>query len=259
MNSAGWRLWNTLAYAAAALVLLLAYGLPIGGRTTGEIAGMFSAFGWPAPYAFSVWGLIYVLWGIFVWLQWRPGWKSMPVFRRIGPWFVVGCLFHAAWLLCWHYQYIRSSVFLMIGLLLTLAHLYRLTRQVQHSPRDDAGLTAYLFVQLPFSLSAAWVSVLTAANVLIGLEIAGPVGRGAGGVFLAMIALAAVTAVSLLIHSRRRDTAWLLAVIWALVAVGVKHQEAVPAIAWASWLLAAMLVLVVLRIVRLPQLRYAER
>lgn len=259
MYSAGWRLWNTLAYIATVLVLLLANNLPLGGRTTGEIAAMFSAYGWPAAYAFSIWGLIYVLLGAFVLLQWRPGWQDMSVFRRIGPWFIVSCFFHIAWVLCWHYQYFRSSVFLMAGLLLTLVHLYRLTRRVENSPRDDAGLTALLFVQLPFSLSAAWASVMTAANALIGLEIAGPAGRGTGGVLLAVVAIVAVAVISLLVFARHRDTAWLLAVIWALIAVGIRQQATAPAVAWVSWLLVAALALVVLRIVRLPHLRYAGR
>ena len=259
MNSAGWRLLNTLSYAAAALVLLLANGVPLGGRSAGEIANMFSAYGWPATYAFSVLVLIYVLLGAFVLLQWRPGWKDMAVYRNIGPWFAVACFFHIAWALCWHYQYIRSSFFLMAGLLLTLAHLYRLTRRVNRSPRDDPGLTAYLFVQLPFSLHTSWTTVIAAASALIALETAGPVFRGTGGVVLAIIALLGAAVAAVYVYARRCDTAWLLAVIWALIAVGVKHQDSTPVIAWISWLFAAALALIVLRIVRLPRLRYSGR
>lgn len=259
MSTAGWRGWNTAAYFIMVIANVLANVVPFGGRTTGEVSAMFSVPITPAPYAFSIWWAIYLLLGAFVLLQWRPGWSGMSVFRRIGPWFVVSCGFNVAWLLCWHFLFIRSSVFLMLGLLLTLIHLYRLTRRVDGSPRDDAGLSASLFVQLPFSLYTAWISVAAAVNVLAGLRAHGLAGWYVLGTYWSLLALALAAGAALLVFARRRDTAYVLTVAWAFVAIGVQQQSTAPAVAWTSWLLAAALLLVALRLVPAPRLRGAVR
>jgi len=257
MRTAGWRRWNTLSYLAVLLVITLANVVPIGGRTTAEVSAMVPVLATPASYAFTIWGAIYALLGVFVLLQWRPGWRELSAFRRIGPWFVVGCLFHIAWVLCWHLLYLRSTVFLMLGLLLSLLPIYTATRNVQGSPRDDAGLAAKLFVQLPFSLYTAWVSVAAGANALVAFELAGWNGWGLEKywTFLTLVLLAGA---AIAVFARWRDTAYVLTLVWAFAAIGVQQQANAPFAAWTTWALAAALAAVALRIVRVPRSRGAR-
>jgi len=248
MQTRSWRKWNTAAFLAVLLVNLLANVVPLGGRTTGEVSAMFPVLATPASYAFSIWWLIYALLAGYVWLQWRPRWQDLPVFRETSPWFVASCLFNVAWLLTWHYLYIFSSVFLMIALLLTLVPLYFATRSVKGSPRDDDGLVAKLLIRLPFSVCAGWISVATIVSVSIGLELAGWNGWGleAYWTFLLLFGGAAIAFVA---FRRYCDAAFVLTIVWAYVAIGVEQREAVPLIAWVAWLLAGALLLVALRVV----------
>ncbi len=249
-----WRMWNTAALLAVLLVNGLANAVPIGGRTTGEVSALYPVLATPASYAFTVWGLIYALLACFVLLQWRPGWRELSVFRRIGPWFVVSCVLHIAWVLCWHYLYIRSSVFLLFALLVSLAAIYLATRRVEGSPRDDAGLAAKLFVQLPFSLYAAWIMVASGVNALVGLKASGGNAWGMEAYWtVLLLILASGTACAVFRYFR--DTAFVLTVVWAFVAIGVKQLEAAPPIAWIAWLLAAALSLVALRILPVSRRR----
>ncbi|TLS54180.1 hypothetical protein FE782_02200 [Paenibacillus antri] len=243
-----WRGWNTAAYVAVLLANGLANAIPIGGRTTGEVSAMFPVLATPASYAFTIWGAIYALLGVFVLLQWRPGWRELSVFRRIGPWFVVSCAFNIAWLLCWHYLYIRSSVFLILGLLLSLLPIYLATRRVDGSPRDDAGLTSKLFVQLPFSLYTAWIAVASGVNGIVGLKASGGNGWGLEA-YWTMLLLLVAAGIAYAAFRRYRDTPFVLTVVWAFVAIGVEQQGAAPIVAWIAWLLAGVLLLLALRIV----------
>lgn len=49
-----------VALAATLVVNALANALPLGGRTTGEVSTLFPVPVTPAPYVFSIWGLIYL-------------------------------------------------------------------------------------------------------------------------------------------------------------------------------------------------------
>jgi len=245
------RYWRVVSAAAFALVLLvngLANALPIGGRTTGEVSAIFPVLATPASYAFTIWGAIYALLAGYVLLQWRPRWRSLPAFRTTAPWFVLSCLFNVAWVFAWHSLYIRSSVFLMLALLLTLLPLYLSTRSVIGSPRDDDGLVAKLFIRLPFSVYAGWTSVAAIANVAVGLEVAGwnRWGLEAYWTFLLLVGGAGL---AFLAVRKYRDAAFALTVVWGYVAIGAEQRDTVPLIAWIAWALAGALLLVALGIV----------
>jgi len=245
------RFWRGVSAAAFALVLLvngLANALPIGGRTTGEVSAMFPVLATPASYAFAIWGVIYALLAGYVVLQWRPRWSRLPAFGATAPWFVLSCLFNVAWVFAFQYLYIRSSVFLMVALLLTLLPLYLSTRSVVGSPRDDDGLVAKLFIRLPFSVYAGWISVATIVNASIGLEVAGwnRWGLEAYWTFLMLVGGAGL---AFLAVRRYRDAAFALTVVWGYVAIGAEQRDTVPLIAWIAWALAGALLLVALGIV----------
>ncbi|MCI3923784.1 hypothetical protein MO973_26500 [Paenibacillus sp. TRM 82003] len=247
MRKTDWRIWNTGAYLIMVALNWLANVIPIGGRTTGEVSGLFPVLATPASYAFTIWILIYGLLGGFVLLQWQPGWRDQPIFRRIGPWFVVSCFFNFAWLLLWHTLHIRSSVFAMLALLLTLVQLYGLTRAAKDAPRGS-GLVVRWFVRLPFSLYAGWITAASAVNVLVGFEVAGWNDGGLEPLWTFLLLLA-VAAAALLVYLRRQDAAYTLVIAWALAAIGVEQQDAVPLLAWTAWLLAAGLTICALWIV----------
>ncbi|WP_284641680.1 hypothetical protein [Paenibacillus silviterrae] len=72
MTAGIFRWLNLLGLAAVLVMNGLANALPLGGRTTGEISAMFPVQITPAPYAFSIWGLIYALLIAYGWVQASP-------------------------------------------------------------------------------------------------------------------------------------------------------------------------------------------
>jgi benzodiazapine receptor len=242
------RGFNTAAFLLMVLVNWMANAIPIGGRTAGEVSSMFPVLVTPAFYASTIWIAIYVLLGCFVWLQWLPRWSGLPVFRTIGPWFAVTCVLNILWILLWHQLYIPSAAFMMIALLLALTILYPLTRRAGSTPRDS-GFVVRTFVQLPFSIYLAWITVASIVNVSVGLSAAGWNGWGLPETFWAVLMMVLAGGIAYVMYRRHQDTTYVLVIVWALVAIGVKQRPFEPDIAWFAWILSAVLMLLALRVI----------
>jgi benzodiazapine receptor len=76
---------NIIAFVLTVLVNGLAGSTTIlGGKVTAEISDMNPTLITPAGYVFSIWGVIYILLGIFVVFQALPSEKGKDYQNRIG-------------------------------------------------------------------------------------------------------------------------------------------------------------------------------
>src|SRR5690606_20584839 len=97
---------------------------------------------------FSIWGIIYLLLGIFVIYQALPGNQGKTFQKRIGWLFVLSSIFNIIWLFLWQYEYLAASVIVMFLLLSTLILIYlRL-----NIGKSKASIQEKLAVHLPFSV-----------------------------------------------------------------------------------------------------------
>lgn len=238
-----YRWWNAVALAAVLMLNWLAEALPLGGRTTGEISAMFPVLIAPAPYAFAIWGLIYALLAGFVIYQLLPSGSKQPEVKAVGPWFIISCLFNSAWILLWHYLYTDSSMFIMLGLLLTLIVLYIRTRSTTRSA------AVQWLVQLPFSIYLGWIIIAAIVNVAVVLYANDWNGWGLSAENWALIMLVAATALAVLVGGRYIDPAYIAVFVWAFIAIGASVR-ATGSMKFAAWLLAAALFLYALNLLR---------
>ena len=89
---------NAIGFIAVIVVNYLSNSLPIGGRTNKEVSDMYPVLLTPSGYAFSIWGLIYLLLAGFVVYQFLPSsWKRDSI-TRLGYWFLASCVFNVAWI-----------------------------------------------------------------------------------------------------------------------------------------------------------------
>src|SRR5690554_7325977 len=66
----------------------------------------------PAGYAFSIWGLIYLLLLGFVvnqWLEYFKGWKDESL-SKSGIWFTLANVFNGLWIIVWTSEQLGFSV-----------------------------------------------------------------------------------------------------------------------------------------------------
>ena len=86
-------------YIAMVLVNFLANALPINNRTTGAISNAYFNLFAPAGLTFSIWGLIYLLLGGYIFYQFTKGGKKKEkLLKKINPFFITTSIANIAWI-----------------------------------------------------------------------------------------------------------------------------------------------------------------
>jgi benzodiazapine receptor len=91
---------------------------------------------------------------------------------------------------------------------------------------------------VPFSVYLGWISVATIANVTDVLDFVNWGGWGIQPQVWAVILLAIGVGLALAMSLMRGDAAYLLVLVWAFAAIGVK-QAATPLVATSAWVASA--------------------
>lgn len=159
MNTKLLKIATCAAYFVMVGMNFLAVTLPLGGRDTGTISESYPNLFAPASFAFSIWGVIYTLLGLFV--IYRLLCKKNNLVEKVSRIFIVNALLNGAWIVAWHYDYIWLTVLIMIGLLLTLIRIADILRVSTLSENER------WFIRLPFSVYFGWITVATIANITV--------------------------------------------------------------------------------------------
>jgi benzodiazapine receptor len=211
---------NVLAFAVTVIVNGLASSLALNGRTTAEVSDQYFTLVTPAGYVFSIWGVLYTLLLFFVVFQALPSQREKPFLRQINVLFVLSGVFNVVWLFLWHYDQIVLSVALMFALLATLIAIYL---------RLGIGKTAVtvkerVFVHLPFSVYLGWITVASIANVASALVAIKWNGFGLASDTWAVLVIAVALLITLAVIATRKDVAYSLVIVWALVGIAVNQS-----------------------------------
>jgi len=229
---------NVLAVIATIAINGLANALPLNGLQTGEISDRFHVYFVPAGYVFAIWGLIYLGLILFAIYQALPAQRDNPRLGRIGYFFALSCLANIVWLFLWHYEQFPLTLVAMFSLLGLLIAIYlRLG-----IGRGAVSSGERWLVQVPFSVYLGWVTVATIANVTDVLDYLGWNGWGIRPEVWAVIMLVVGGGITFLVSLTRSDMAFLLVILWAYAGIAIK-QAATPLVAYAAWLIAALLLL----------------
>jgi benzodiazapine receptor len=224
----------------------LATGLPLGGRTTGQISDSFPVLFTPAGYVFGIWGVIYLALVGFAIFQSLPAQRNNPRLERIGYWFVASCVFNSAWIFLWQYGIFPLTILAMLGLLVSLIMIYqRVGIGLQRVPAPETWL-----VNVPFGIYLGWISVATIANATIWLYYLGWGGWIIPPTVWTVIVLLVATAIGAILIFTRREVAFPLVLVWAFAGIYVK-QSATQVVALTALLLAlVLLVMLAVSLVR---------
>ncbi len=192
----------------------------IAGKNTAQISDNNPTLITPAGYVFSIWGVIYILLGIFTVFQALPSQKGRDYQRKIGSLFVLSSLFNIVWLFLWQYELLSYSVVLMFLLLATLVTIYL---------RLDIGkslvsLREKFVVHTPFSVYLGWITIASIANVAVTLVSVNWNGFGIAPETWASLIIIIALVIALLVLAIRKDFANGFVIIWALVGIAVKQS-----------------------------------
>ncbi|MDQ0484136.1 TspO/MBR family protein [Guptibacillus hwajinpoensis] len=226
---------NLAAYLLVVTVNGLANSLPLNGQTTGEISNKLNVLFTPAGYVFSIWGLIYILLGIWVIRQFPASRRNLPIYQETSGLFVLSSLLNTLWIFMWHYEYFGLSVIVMLLLLITLIRLYVCVKAAGASFLD----------LLPFSVYLGWISVATIANISYYLTYVNWDGFGISDSIWTVLLLLVATILALVFLKNENDWVYPLVFVWAFVGIGIKNQNAdVPLVVYSSFTLAAFIFII---------------
>jgi len=230
------RWLNVAAVILTIIINVLANALPLNGLNTGQISDRFEVYFVPAGYVFSIWGLIYIGLIAFAVYQALPSQLNNPRLARIGFWFIGSCLANIVWIFLWHYEVFPLTIVAMLVLLACLITIYlRL-----NIGRSRVSTVEKACVDTTFSIYLGWITVATIANVTSLLDFLGWNGWGIAPQVWAAVMLIAALIVATLMTWTRRDVAYLLVLIWAVIGIALKHA-ATPAVAITSWVVVVLL------------------
>jgi hypothetical protein len=214
---------NLVGFLVVVVVNVLATTIPLGGMTTGELSDLYPNLFVPAGLTFSIWGVIYLLLGVYVvfglLFSVRKSEPGNSFMEKTGILFILSCLANAGWIFSWQYRVLPLSLVCMLALLLSLILMYNRL----NVGRNDARSSEKYMVHLPMSIYIGWISIATIANVTALLVYYKWDRFGISQQIWAIIMIAIGTVLGLLVLFNRKDIFYALVIDWAVLGILLKR------------------------------------
>ncbi|MEH2198324.1 tryptophan-rich sensory protein [Nostoc sp.] len=236
-----WRQLATLVAIFGAFIINVVSNIfPLNGLSIGEISNTLfkNVLIIPANYAFAIWGLIYL--GLFAFgvYQALPNQRHEPDLRKTGYLLIIACVAQSVWVYLFLSRLFALSVIAMLLILLPLIGIYV---QLEIGKKRVTRLMKWC-IHFPIGIYLGWISVATIVNIACTLYFQGWNGWGISPVIWTLVMLSIATAIAAIILIQRRDMAYTGVILWALVAIALKHWNN-PILRNAALILAIVLVL----------------
>ncbi|MDH5831552.1 hypothetical protein QFW80_13600 [Luteimonas sp. M1R5S18] len=244
------------------LVVLTALAMPLVawlsntgafGPDNGTVSDRYPTLLVAAGYAFSIWGLIFLLDLAYAGWQATGARRRDPTLARVAPWAAAGFVLTTVWMPLFSNEWFVACLLVIFGAMACLVRCALLLS------RDAAPATGQrLWAWLPLSLHAGWLTLAAFLNLAQVIVAYGWL--PADDQLPWSLALFAVAAIVLLAlnHRMRGNLAYVAAALWALAAVYVKQSgHDLPGADTAAWLAVAIAVALAVQTVFL--LRTARR
>ena len=214
---------NLLSFVSIVIVNYLAVTLPLNNKTTGVLSDQYPNLFVPVGLTFSIWGIIYLLLGIFIVYQlgyaFKKDTQNSSFLEKIGILFFVSCLANFTWIFAWHFEMVPLSLFIMLILLISLIVIY----QKLNIGRSEASKSEKYLVHLPFSVYLGWITIATIANTTALLVNLNWNRLGLSEPFWTIVVIIIGLVISLMMLFYRKDIFYSLVVDWALLGILIKR------------------------------------
>jgi benzodiazapine receptor len=221
-NSALLRWANIIAFVLTVIINGLAGSTTlIGGVNTAFISDSNPTLITPAGFTFAIWGIIYILLGVFVVYQALPSQKEKEYHKQISWLFILISLTNIVWLFLWQYNQVTLAlpviVLFLIGLILIYTRL--------GIGKTQVPLKEKLAIHTPFSVYLGWITIATIANAAVAGVSTNWDGFGISpetwGILIIIIALL----LTLIVTATRKEIAYGLVIVWALFGIISKQTN----------------------------------
>lgn len=216
------------------------------GNTVGDLSAEYNNLFTPASYAFSIWGLIFIMLLVFggygVYAAFAKAKSLQPRSYRTNfvastfPFFLAANIFCTIWVALWLQEMVGASVLCMIGILVCLlACIKKLDMEIW-----DAPFPIIAFVWWPLCLYAGWISVAIIANVASYLNSIMEISQ-ANQILVTGIMIIVATIINILMIWYRNMREYASVAVWALVAIYIRHSTEVVSLSYVALAMAILI------------------
>lgn len=195
----------------------------------------------PSGYAFSIWSIIYLGITAFPIYQWFNRKEGNHLWKEVHNLFAINVIANGLWLVFASFDWLWLSLIVIIIMLVTL---YKINELLILLHKSDANIN-YWLERAVMSIYFAWITLATALNVSAALSFYNWDGFGIAQEIWAMIILPVAALIAGLVFRKYRDAAYACVVVWAFVAIVIRHidgQQMLAIIAGAVALIFAGLI-----------------
>lgn len=230
MNRLFLLLFNTVTFIGT-LYFNYLFSSGVGGReTVGEISQKYDTLITPAGYAFSIWGLIYLMLLAFLIFQWRTYFKGYyeKSIDPTGVWLGITNILNALWIYIWTTEQLGLSVLIMLGLLISIIVLmFRLKLEIWDAPMNIIAL-----VWWPICIYLGWIIIAMVANTSAWLVSLNALPNLQVEWTIAILVVATIIYLFITWSRNLREAA--LVGLWAFAAIAFKQINSEPIIGYVA-------------------------
>jgi hypothetical protein len=223
---------NTLSLIVALVVNYLATAKQIFGVSMKDQSEKYFNLFTPAPYAFSIWGFIYLFLLLFL------GYQFYQIIRKnldgsiqqIGYWFAIANFGNALWIIAFMNDLVVESMGVMLVILYSLIRITLKTNMERwHAPAKTIA-----FVWWPISFYFGWITVATIANASALMIFLGYDGSPLTPQIWTILLMVIATIIYITMIWKRSMREYSLVGVWALIAIAVKNWDNEQSIAYTA-------------------------
>jgi hypothetical protein len=187
------------------------------GEANSDLSAKYQTLITPSGWAFSIWGPIFILEGVFAFAQLSRRLRDAALMQDgVGWWYCVACAAQCGWTFAFAQEQLWLALIFMLAILAALALQLRATGALV---TPSTPPLEYWTLHAPFALHAGWIAVASALSVNVVVVDSG---GAADQLATAVVSLAALAAlgVGAAAAAPHATSPWIAGVAaWALGAV----------------------------------------
>lgn len=208
-----------ISYLLMIVVNALANILPINNLTTGEVSDSFPNLFAPTGLTFSIWGVIYLLLGIYSFYQLFSKKINSKLSNQINTLFIINSFVNSVWIFAWHYKIIWLTVLLMLVLLISLIKIADILN------KEKLNSSEKFLYKIPFGVYFGWITVATIANITGFLVSINWDGFGLSNTTWMILILLIGSAIAIWRMHKDSNLVYGLVPVWAYYGIWLKHTS----------------------------------
>ncbi len=208
-----------ISYLVMIVVNALANILPINNLTTGQVSDSFPNLFAPTGLTFSIWGVIYLLLGIYSFYQLFSKKINSKLSNQINTLFIINSFVNSVWIFAWHYKIIWLTVLLMLVLLISLIKIADILN------KEKLNSSEKFLYKIPFGVYFGWITVATIANITGFLVSINWDGFGLSNTTWMILILLIGSAIAIWRMHKDSNLVYGLVPVWAYYGIWLKHTS----------------------------------